>query len=926
MRCCRLLACLLIALLPAGALHAQQAKDRQLVDSLLRVADSLNRHVPPVFLNLDRPIADSVMQLADTLRFDSTQAQPADTTRRPEDSLRSIGQAAPAKPRGSGYVLTGIVRDKASGEGVPFANVFFPGTDLGMPADIDGRFSLAFDKPPADSLRITAIGYRSITRRFRPGGPLHRDIEIELEREVTGLNEFVFHAGEDPALALLRQIIAHKPANNPDRLNNYRYQVYNKLEVDLRNLTRKQFESLPVPMIKKFGFIYNNLDSTSEQTPFLPFFLTETLSDYYYQRNPKKTREFIRAINIKGIKNESIDQFLGSAYQNVNAYDNFIPVFDKNFPSPISDNGAFYYRYRIKDTQSAYGHPIVLVNFRPRREGENCFFGDFWVVLDSIYAIQRISMEVPKSANINFVSRVSLYQETAPVADSIWFTVKEKFVADFNLPYSPKLPGFIGRKTTHYSEVAADKDSIAHLLDNPDYKRDVIVADDARLRKDSFWETARPEALSKNELAVYTMIDTLNSLPVFQRFKRLVKLVGGGIYSVGAFDIGPYWNLYSHNQVEGHRFRLGIATNKKLWPDLRLSGYAAYGTDDRALKYFGDAFWLFNRTPRAYLYGSYRHDLDRSNSYYDNSVGPDNIFSGIIRKSDVPYKLALVNDARFEFFKEYFNGFSHMLTLQHRSFLPYAPLPYKDIFIDENGRQQDEVISSEVGLRLRYAWKEKFVESNYFRRSLGSGYPIVELRASMGLKDVLNSGYEYQKASISISDNVKISPLGEVYYNVFAGKTFGTLPYPLLDIAPGNEYYYYLRNAFNMMTRYEFISDQYAGFNFEHNIGSGLFGYIPLLRKAKLRQFWTAKGIVGSLSDENRARNIKPGGYEFRSFDGHPYIEVGTGVSNILQLFRIDFVWRLTPPLLPSEESSRYFGIFGSVRVDFCGSREHRFS
>ena len=67
-------------------------------------------------------------------------------------------------------------------------------------------------------------------------------------------------------------------------------------------------------------------------------------------------------------------------------------------------------------------------------------------------------------------------------------------------------------------------------------------------------------------------------------------------------------------------------------------------------------------------------------------------------------------------------------------------------------------------------------------------------------------------------DYFKIPPLGSVYYNVFAGKTFGTLPYMFLDIHPGNELYYYNKYAFNMMNKYEFISDRYVGINVEHNL------------------------------------------------------------------------------------------------------------
>jgi len=884
--------CLLLCTLLLTQILRAQTNENRLVDSLVHVADSLNTSIShPAVVNIP----------------DSTGRLPIDTVHKMVQPIQNNV--------GSSYTISGMVRDKATGEGIPFATVFFPGSQIGTPADLEGKFSLSFDKLPSDSLRVTAIGYTTLNRRIRLSSDHHPTMLLEMDRELAALNEFVLHAGEDPAIILLKKIIAAKPKNNPDRISNYKYRVYNKLEVDIRNLTKKQFESLPVPMIKKFSFIYKNLDTSTEEQPFLPFYLTETLSDYYFRKSPKKTREFILANQLKGVENESVDQFLGSNYQNVNAYSNFIPVFDKSFISPISDNGAFYYKYRIKDTQMAYGHPIILVSFRPKRTGENCFYGDFWVV-DSEYAIQRISMQVPKTANINYVSRISLYQEAAPVHDSLWFMIKDKFVSDFNLPYNPRLPGFIGRKTAYYSNIVTNSDSISHVLDNPDFHKDVIVSDSARMQQDGYWNTVRPDTLSKNEQAIYGMIDTLNALPVFQRFKSTVKFLFGGYLSLGCIDVGPYFNLYSTNRIEGSRFRLGLATNNKLWKDIRLSGFVAYGTNDQRFKYYGDAFWIIKRIPRSYLFSSYRHDIDRSNNYYDNQIGIDNIFGNLFRKQNIPFKYAFVDDARLEFYKSYYSGFSHMLTFQRRVFNPYDPLPRTGIFKDESGNDINDVTSSELGLRLRYAYKEQFLESHYFRQSLGSDWPIPELKVSMGIRNFLGGNYQYQKASLSVSDNVKIAPLGSIYYNVFVGKTFGTLPYPLLDVAPGNEFYYYNKYAFNMMNRFEFLSDQYAGFNFEHSIGGGIFNYIPLLRKAKLRQFWTAKGIIGSLSDENKALNMTPA-YTFKTLEHNPYVEVGTGIENILELFRIDFIWRVTPQPLPSEDRSKYFGIFGSVKFKF---------
>jgi hypothetical protein len=115
-----------------------------------------------------------------------------------------------------------------------------------------------------------------------------------------------------------------------------------------------------------------------------------------------------------------------------------------------------------------------------------------------------------------------------------------------------------------------------------------------------------------------------------------------------------------------------------------------------------------------------------------------------------------------------------------------------------------------------------------------------------------------------------------------------------------------------MMNRWEFIHDEFAGINIEHNIGNGIFRLLPKLR---WRQFWTAKTLWGSLSASNKALNYKQG-HTFQSLDGKTYMELGTGVDNILKVFRIDFVWRVLPSTL-QKPADRSFGVFGSFRVSF---------
>ncbi|MCD6011289.1 MAG: carboxypeptidase-like regulatory protein [Flavipsychrobacter sp.] len=815
----------------------------------------------------------------------------------------------------SGYIIHAKVIDAGTGEGLPFATIVFQGSTAGTVADLDGNFIFKLDKLPSDTLVVKAIGYTQAIRVLRKSRHDYNYI-IELERSNTSLKEFVFEAGEDPAVVLVKQIIAHKPQNNPDRTENYKYEAYNRLEADLQRLTRSQFKKIPI--LKNYTFVFDNLDTVSEAKPYLPLYLTETISDYYFQRNPKKDREYIKASMVKGVNNENVVKYLGTLHQNVNVYKDFVPVFDKKFVSPISDNGLFYYKYKIKDTQVVYGHNVILVQFKPRRAEENCFNGDFWVV-DSIYAIQRISMDVSQLANINWVDRISLYQEFAPV-DSFWFPVKDKFVANFTLYNSKKLPGFIGRKTTTYHKIVINDPSVTDKLNDKKMRERVSASDSAKKFTDDWWDNNRPDSLSANEKAIYKMVDTINKMPITTYYKNLITFLASGVKDFGPIQLGPYYNLYSSNTIEGSRIRVSLGTARK-FRNIHFDGYGAYGFKDDMFKYGFSGTWIMKRHPWTYLYGYYAHDVIHSTNYYDQ-LGSDNIFSTMFRKRSIPWKLAFADEQRVEFYKSYFSGFSHQLVLRHQDFMPYYPLPDTTIFTDYKGKRVPNVVSSEVSVKLRYAYKEDYLEGNYQRWNLGSKYPVVNVEVGAGFKGILNSAYDYQKVRISVTESINIPPFGHLYYNVFAGKYFGTIPYPLLEIHPGNEFNYYNQYAFQMMNNYEFISDQYAGFNIEHNIGGGIFNRIPLFKKLKFRQFWTAKGLIGSLSPANQQLNLRPtppgsGLIEFRTLKQEPYLELGTGVSNILQVFRIDLVWRVTPALQKNEPQWKYFGIFGSVRFQF---------
>ncbi|QEH40366.1 DUF5686 family protein [Chitinophaga sp. XS-30] len=817
-------------------------------------------------------------------------------------------------PLSAQYKISGIVKDAHTQEVIPFATLQFVGTNTGMVTDAEGAYIFDLTAIPADSLLVRVMGYQRtvmyVDRTLR-----EQTIHFEISRGDVSLKQYEVKANVNFALILLRHIIRRKPDNNYDRLASYKYEIYNKLELDIKNLNTTKLSRNR--FTKPFSFILQNIDSTTENQPFLPVFLTESISDYYFQRNPKKTKEVIKASRTSGLDNESVTKFLGGMYQNINIYDNYIPVFDKSFVSPISNSGATFYNYRITDTQYVHNQRFIKMNFEPRRRGENVFAGELWVQ-DSTYAIQKMTMAVPGDANINFVRKVSLVQEFKPFPDSSgWYLAKDKFIVDFWTP-SPKPTKsieFIGRKTTTYQDMVVNDTAATNIFTEKRYPQNIVVVDSARNRTDVFWNSNRHESLSKNEQAIYKMVDTLQKIPLFQKYSNTIRFLATGYKPFGPLEWGPYFYLFSQNRLEGFRLRLDLGTTPQFHKDLYLNGYLAYGFGDDRFKGKLSGLWLLKRHPRMYVYGSFVRDLDNGATYYDE-VGTDNIFSLAIRKPNVPQKFMLIDEKRAEFYKEYYSGFSHHFSLVHKQFMPFDPLPAAGLY-PHNGNGLDPMTNMEVAVKLRYAFREEFLEGNYYRFSLGSKYPIVELKYAMGVKGIAKSSYHYHKAAFTVSDYVKLPPFGSFYYNVFGGKIFGSaMPYPLLEIHPGNEIYYYNKYAFNMMNRFEFLSDEYAGFNVEHSLGNGIFNYIPLVRKLKLRQFWTAKGIIGKLSTDNQALNLNHG-YPFKTLQSNPYLEVGTGIENILKFIRVDFVWRLAPKPLPEEPYEKRFGIFGSFKLQF---------
>ncbi len=803
-------------------------------------------------------------------------------------------------------VYKGIIRDKQSDEPIPFAAALLKYAQEGALSDSSGKFTIISNKVYSnDTLIISSVGYKDA---FVPVSFIKDSGAIIIKLEVKPpAYETVVKVKYNRALWFWKKIMQHKPNNDKTKWDNYAYEIYNKLEVDLDNVNKSKLSQNK--LLKPLNFVLEFVDSTSEEKPFLPVYITETLSDYFYQKNPRKIKEVIKATKTNGIDNESVIKNLGGMYQNVNVYDNFIPVFNKQFISPFNSNGDNYYNFKLLDTQYLSKKRLVHFRFTPKHKGGDVFEGDCWVH-DTTFAIQKITLRPAEDANINFIGGLSLIQEFRLVNDTTWFLYKDKFVANIT-PLGGEKIALKGRKTTTYKNVVLNADTTVNVLAKNRLQEQVDLLPNTDNKPDSFWQKSRHEELNKNEQTVYRVLDTLEKNPTFIYYRNLTNFITTGTKDIGNIRIGPWYYWYTGNNWEGTRLRFDVATNYGFNKHLYLHGYAAYGFKDATWKGFAEAKYLFKHDPWTYLKISYRNDLDNGQVYYDQ-LSTDNIFAYLFRRPNIPFKFQRAEEKKIEYYQETTSGFHFGIGANSRQFEPLENLPDKSYFTTTTGNPLN---SFETFVRLRFAYLERNIEDNFLRVSLGSDYPIVDVKYTHAFPNVLKSSYTYDKLDFSISDYLKIAPYGKLYLNLFAGKIYGTVPYPFLDIQPGNEMYYYNSYAFNLMKRFEFITDEFAGFNIEHNIGNGLFKFIPLTRKWKFRQFWEAKGVVGNLSHANAQLNFV-GNYPFQSLDGKMYMELGTGVDNIFKLFRIDFVWRVAPTT-PTKQPVNKFGVFGSFRLTF---------
>jgi hypothetical protein len=808
-------------------------------------------------------------------------------------------------------LVKGKITDANSGDPIPFANIIFKGTTIGTTTDFEGNYSVR-SNIPVDSITASYLGYKPRTKKVEKVA--QQVINFQLDEAVTNLQEIVFEGGENPAYAILRNVVRKKDRNDKRRLSAYQFDTYTKIEIDVDNMSEK-FKKRKV--VKKITQVLDSIEQIAGEDgkPILPLFISESVSKYYYRDNPQLRYENILKSKINGVGIEDgtlVTQFIGTSFQEYNFYQNWLNIISKEFVSPIADGWRLYYNYDLTDSVYIGDDFCYRLDFFPRSPQDLAFTGTIWITKKE-YALRQIDATVGKQANLNFIEKIRIQQELQPTTEGAWIPVKNRVLVDVS-----ELTKFsAGMLAKFYT---SNKNIVVNTPYEPSfYERPIVMEEDARqYEEEEYWDTLRHEPLSETEKSVYRMIDTLQNIPVVKTYTDVIKIVVNGYYKAGKLNLGPYVSTLAFNNIEGLRLQGGFKTNIDFSKKWILGGSVGYGFDDDKVKYSAFVQNILSREKWTTVSMRVRSDLGRVG--IDDEALADNYLFLAAQRFGVFRRGYYFDESRFNFQREIFKGFTQRFAVRRSTFKPVFNFGYYQNPEDNTSPILNSYENAELILESRFARDELFILNDNERLSLGTiKWPIITLRYTRGLKGVLGSDFEYDKVKLSINKRIRFGPLGVGNMNLTGEYVFNTIPYPLLSLHLGNQTPVYAQVTYNLMNYGEFISDRYASLQYQHHFEGFLLNRIPLMRKLKWRLVGSSNVIFGGMKERNQriiaettstGEETLPVGF---LQEGKPYVELGYGVENIFKFFRVDFVHRLS---YLDDPDVRKFGVLFSFQFN----------
>jgi len=815
--------------------------------------------------------------------------------------------------------------DSLSHQPLPNISVRISNTNKGTTTNGQGKFKITVNQD-ARQLLFTGTGFHQV---FIPIPDTSvKTLKIFLSRSYTELPDVVvsskikkYRNKNNPAVDLIRKVIANKSRNGPGADPNLSYDQYEKIRVLFDKPPKLIYNNI---ILKKMSFVFENVDTVLVPGKSLTsVYAQEVFSENYFSRAHEKKKKIV--IGQKStdygeyFDMKAISATVNRLYEDINVYDNTITAFTMQFTSPVAELGPTFYMYFIIDTIEDNNEKLVKLYFTPRNPEDLLLQGTLFITLDGNYAVRKAELGVNRHINLNYIRNFKVKQDFEKGPGDRYHLHSSDMIAFFS-PF-PGTPGILGQRILTTSNITdtlipeevfkgPPVDSLLHSSSKPD----------------SFWTEERPVPLTQTEVKTYANVDSLLKMRPYNRLADYIILFTAGYKSVGKgkFEIGPVGSFYSFNSVEGNRIQFGGRTKPKLSTRLFGEGYVAYGFGDQRWKYFlSGTYSINNRSiylfPFKYIQASFLHDT--RNLGVEDIFAQGNAFLSSFNRG-VNSAWLYNNIFRLSYIHEYENHFSYNIGFKYWEQEPTGSLNYVYQTSPDKYDTVERITTSELSLSLRWAPHEQFYQGKATRRDIINKYPIITFEYAKGIQGLFGGQYNYDAFHLSIYKRFYINPIGFTDVRLSGGYLAGSLPYPLLIIHPANQSYFYSANAYNLMRIGEFVSDHYAGLNFDHFFNGFFFNKIPLIKKLRLREVVGAKILFGGLRDENNPA-VNPQQMKFPLTNGvestyiltgKPYLEANVGIYNIFSVLRIDLVERFN---YLDHPNTFHLGVLFSTNLNF---------
>lgn len=812
----------------------------------------------------------------------------------------------------SQYIIKGKVTDAKTGEGIPFAAVQFPRTSIGTTTDFDGFFTLSHNKS-FDSLMVSVLGYHTRVR------PIPKDsrtviIDFQLNSTTFELGEVIIRAGENPAHRILREAARRKDDFNFERADAVQYASYQITDVALTNLTESFTQQRAM---RQFTKIFDSLAKIAgdDGNMVLPFFVSENSSMVYRRTRPTYEKEVIHASRAAGYLLDDLNvlaPLLGASSQKYNFNNNWLNIFDRNFMSPLADGALLLYEAYLLDTVYVNDVWCYEIKIKPKNEIDVVFAGKIWIGVED-YALYRVSAEIGRSANLNFIRRFLIHQDYQKTPEGFTVPIRSRVLID--VVDFPGLPAeFILKFNSYYSDFVFGEPKPISFFDMR-----VQVLDGADRKTIEFWRNERLEK-SNDTITVeraFATIDTIRQNPQIRVRRELLNLVWKGYFPITKdIELGHWATWFGYNDIEGFRLQLTPRTSYE-WSNIwEFRGMVACGFNQQSLPLTGE------KQPIKFgIEGSYFFDR---NSWTRLTIGyqeDDLKLVSVNRTIDVADFLPLFqtfamqfppNGSRIARSQEIYARFqtdlgrskTHIFSATHRTFDPYFDFK----FVNPNTRETATNYKvAELSYGLLFAKKRTQIvvgnERYFMQGTLGNAW---EFRYAYGLP--LGDDYvSYHRLGLNYSRVFRFGLLGATRVSATASTVLGQVPNTEIVQFQGNNTWFESYQGYNGMAFNEFIADQALELQAKHFFEGLFFNRIPLFKHLRFREIVGANVIFSRV---NRIENLDFDPNIFQPMEiGKPYAEIYYSVDNIFRFLRVTAVHRLT--YLNHEGIPSLFGIKG---------------